>query len=102
VPVRELASDEQASRSLSDRSNCGGLARLLLTSSSRSGEMPSPRSSISMAKPLPTTSPWMRTGVFGGEKTVAFSASSAIRWMTSATAWPATADRVRESTLILV
>ena len=34
--------------------------------------------------------------------TVAFSASSAIRWMTSATACPATAARVRASTLILV
>ena len=35
------------------------------------------------AKPLPTVSPWITTGVFGGENMVAFSASSAIMWMTS-------------------
>jgi hypothetical protein len=36
-------------------------------------------------EPPPTVSPWMVTGVLGGENMVAFSASSAIRWMTSPT-----------------
>ena len=53
--------------------------------------MPRPRSSISTAKPLATMSPETRTGVYGGDSVVAFSMSSASRWMTSATAGPVSA-----------
>ncbi len=47
---------------------------------------------MSTAKPWPTTLPVIVTRVFGGENAVAFSTSSAIRWMTSFTAVPATAS----------
>ncbi len=45
--------------------------------------MPSPRSSTSITNPLATSSPRISTWVCGGEKIVAFSTSSASRWMTS-------------------
>ena len=53
--------------------------------------MPRPRSSISTAYPLGTTCPAICTRVCGGENDVAFSMSSASRWMTSPTARPTTA-----------
>ncbi|GAV44400.1 hypothetical protein Saa2_07368 [Streptomyces acidiscabies] len=53
-----------------------------------SGGMPSPRSSTSTARPEVTRLARRRTWVWGAEKTVAFSTSSARRWMTSATACP--------------
>ena len=62
-----------------DGSNGGGVSSIPLIQASCSLLMPSPRSSISTANPLPTVSPWMVTGVLGGENIVAFSASSAIR-----------------------
>jgi hypothetical protein len=88
--------------SVPEGSNGGGFASRSLICASFSSLRPSPRSSISTAKPLPTRSPVIRTGVFGGENTVAFSASSASMWMTSATADPASAALVAEMTLILV
>ncbi len=50
--------------------------------------MPSPRSSTSTASPEVTRLARSSTWVCGAENTVAFSTSSASRWMTSATAWP--------------
>ncbi len=59
----------------------------------RCGTIPRPRSSISIANPLATVSPLTRTCVNGGERVVAFSTSSASRWITSVTAEPASAAR---------
>ncbi len=47
--------------------------------------MPSPRSSISTARPLATSAARTVTGLGAGEYTVALSISSASRWITSAT-----------------
>ncbi len=93
---------KRPSWSLPDRSNGGGFLRRSFSSARRSSLSPSPRSSISTANPRPTTSPLISTGVFGGEKMTAFSASSAIMWMTSATAGPLMAARVFAVTLIRV
>ena len=54
--------------------------------------MPSPRSSISTAKPLATRSARISTRVPDGENMVAFSVSSASKWIMSATAGAATAS----------
>ena len=51
-----------------------------------------------MANPLATVSPETRTDVYGGDRVVAFSMSSASRWMTSATAEPASAAWLRVAT----
>ncbi len=71
-----------------------------LASASVSLPMPSPRSSTSMTYPLPTGSPVTRTRVCGGENWAAFSMSSAMRWVRSATAAPTTdaSGRCRTST----
>ena len=71
----------------------GGFASRSLSSCSRCGVIPSPRSSISIANPLATVSPLTRTCVNGGESVVAFSISSASRWITSVTAEPESAVR---------
>src|SRR5690606_27323827 len=52
-------------------SNSGGLARRQLIASLASSDMPSPRSSISAAKPLPTRSPRTDTSLPGEEKVAA-------------------------------
>src|ERR1700748_3385646 len=64
----------------------GGLASRSFSSCIRCGTMPRPRSSISIANPLATFSPVTRTWVNGGDRVVAFSISSASRWITSVTA----------------
>ena len=71
----------------------GGFASRSFSSASRCGVIPRPRSSISIANPLATVSPLTRTCVNGGESVVAFSISSASRWITSVTAEPASAAR---------
>ncbi|OCC13728.1 hypothetical protein A3Q37_00701 [Streptomyces sp. PTY087I2] len=65
----------------------GSESRAFIRFCSWSG-IPRPRSSTSRASPAVTC--WTRssTWVWGAENTVAFSTSSASRWMTSATAWP--------------
>ncbi len=73
---------------MSARSNSCSTARRSLIPASSCSLSPSPRSSISSAKPCATTSPCTVTWVLGGENTAAFSTSSAIRWVTSATALP--------------
>ncbi len=65
----------------------GSASRAFILFCSAAG-MPRPRSSTSIARPAVTY--WARssTVVCGAENSVAFSTSSARRWMTSATAWP--------------
>ena len=94
VPRASWPATNRPSRSLPDRSNGGGLASRSLISASapRSGPARGPRS-----RPRSPGRPRRRSddhGVFGGEKITAFSASSAIRWMTSATAGPLMRRRV--------
>ena len=64
--------------------------------------MPRPRSSTSTTTPLATRSALTVTSVLAGEFVVAFSISSASRWITSATADPITASPDRVITLTLV
>ncbi len=71
-----------------ETSSSGGLARYSLSRSYSSWFMPRPRSSTSTASPLGTSCAETCTWVYGGEKVVPFSISSAIRWITSATACP--------------
>lgn len=90
------------SRSLSAGSNSGGCARRSLIAAYSSGVRPSPRSSTSTAKPLPTMSPRTVTVVSGGENMAALSISSAMRWVTSATAGPISVASVPGTTLTRV
>ena len=100
MPCRSASwlTTNRPSCSLSDGLNSGGLASRSLSSARRCGLIPSPRSSTSIAKPLATASPDTRTDVYGGDNVVAFSTSSASRWMTSATAEPASAAWLRVAT----
>ncbi|MCF0090706.1 hypothetical protein B0E37_05823 [Streptomyces sp. MH192] len=78
------------------RPSCSRLATLTWSGSASSAfmrccsasGMPRPRSSTSTASPAVTRLTRSRTWVCGAENTVAFSTSSASRWMTSATACP--------------
>ncbi len=87
------ATTNRPSWALSDGSNSGGFASRSLAARSASSVIPRPRSSTSIAKPLATACPLTRTGDCGGENVVAFSTTSASRWMTSATAEPSSATR---------
>ena len=70
IPCRAASwpTTNRPSWSLLARSNSGGLARRALISASSPGARPSPRSSISTAKPFPTASARISTRVVGGEK----------------------------------
>ncbi len=65
----------------------GSASRAFIRACSAAG-IPSPRSSTSTARPEVTRLARISTWVCGAENRVAFSTSSASRWMTSATAWP--------------
>ena len=93
-----LLTTNRPSCSLLARSNSGGFASRRLMSASSSWLSPRPRSSTSATRPVPARSALTSILVFGGEKTVAFSTSSATRWMTSLTAFPATRSRDSLST----
>ena len=69
----------------------GGSVSRALKSFSASAVIPSPRSSMSTANPWATISPPTLTRVCGGENDVAFSMSSAKRWMMSPTDRPSNA-----------
>jgi hypothetical protein len=90
---------KRPSRSASARSKSGGLASCPLISLSWSGAMPRPRSSTSIAKPLATRSARTSTRVAEGENRVAFSISSASRWIRSVTADAATASSASVATV---
>ena len=77
IPCRAASwpTTNRPSWSLLARSNSGRLARRALISASSPGARPSPRSSISTAKPFPTASARISTRVVGGENAVAFSTS---------------------------
>ncbi len=87
------------SRSALARSKSGGSASCRFISVSWSGPMPRPRSSISMAKPFATRSALTSTREVDGENRVAFSISSASRWIMSATAGPVTASSAMVKTV---
>lgn len=88
------------SRSVTAASNSGGRDSLSLIASRSCGVRPAPRSSTSTAMPLAASS--ARTDTSPRENTVAFSTSSASRWMTSAAALPLTATSGRGNTCTLV
>lgn len=78
----------------------GGSVISRLASSYCSGSMPTPRSSISTARPRPTRAAYTSTGVGGLEKPTAFSMSSASTWITRPTA--RSASHTRSSTSIWI
>ena len=72
-----------------DRSTAGGSARRRLASASSSSLMPMPES-VTARMTAPISLPLLVTVILVscGEKKIAFSTSSAIRWTMSLTAWP--------------
>ena len=92
MPAGQLADHEQAELITVGQVELGRAGQALVDLGQLPAGRPSPRSSISTAKPLPTVSALISIRVVGGENVVAFSTSSATRWITSFTAVPTTAS----------
>ena len=103
MPGGQPAGDEQAEPVGVGQVEVGRLGQLgVELAASCSAGMPRPRSSTSMAKPLATRSARTSTRVVDGENSVAFSISSASRWIMSVTADAATASSASEMTVTRV
>ena len=93
APRGELADHEQAELLAAGPGRTRRAGQVLVDLRELVVVMPRPRSSTSATRPAPTRSARTSIRVLGGEKAVAFSTSSAMRWMTSLTASPATVAR---------